>query len=787
MRSIKARLKLLSALVPAAAAFSAYGTASAQLDVITVTATKSEKSLQEVPLSIEAVSGEFLEDFVVDDFKSLSDNIPTLVVSTGLTSTNVSLRGLGSGQERGFEQSVGMFIDGQYMPRSRQYRAPFFDVERVEVVKGPQAVYFGLNSTAGAVSVATRRARRGEGFDAWGAVNVGLEFGGQEVEGAVSYGGERAGVRVAGKYSNMDGYFENQFLNTREGDTEDILVRGTAFFDVTDTFRLSGKVEISDFEMRGNIGEIFDTGIETSPPLAVTDNELNYIRSSDGTTIPAAIAAGIFPEGGPGTFSKSNNYLLTAEWDVGGGTITATGGISDFEFDFNVDLDTNSQSAFDAAIIETYNQKSVDLRYQSDASKAFRVIVGGYFQDTEWFNLQPTSIGLEVFGVGANAFIASLTDQATADLVYPAGQLLMGGSDSEINSTLFSAYGALEYDLSDRVTVTAGGRWVTEDKDLERENFCVFTDPTGTTQTAPASVATLDAFNLCPNQALDGLSPSRSSDNFLPEGSIQFRPSDEVTLFARAGKSAKAGGFATSGNIEAAFLEFDDESVVGVEAGFKSTLFDGRAQFNVTGFWSRFKDLQVNSFIVSPNPPNLPVPVLDNAARATTQGVEIDGRLFINDSITVGGTAAYLNAEYNEFPSAPCNRADSAAPDGVLPNTCNFSGRETPFAPDFSGNIHMNLDHDIGGGFAVIGNAKLAFSSSYFTDGTLEEPGRQGAWQKVDASIGIAHDTGWELSVIGTNLTDEAVLGTSQGFQGALLGYLEQPRQVLIRAKWQLQ
>ena len=100
--------------------------AHAQLDEIVVTATKSEKSVQDVALSIEAVSGEFLEDFRVEGLKGLSDNIPNFTVSSGLTATNISMRGLGSGQERSFEQAVGMFIDGQYMPRNRQYRSPFF-------------------------------------------------------------------------------------------------------------------------------------------------------------------------------------------------------------------------------------------------------------------------------------------------------------------------------------------------------------------------------------------------------------------------------------------------------------------------------------------------------------------------------------------------------------------------------------------------------------------------------------------------------------------------------------
>ena len=128
MKINKSRLLSMTALVSITGSLMLPATAYGQLDEIVVTATKQEKSVQDVALSIEAVSGEYLSDFKVVDLKGLSDNIPNFTVSSGLTATNVSMRGLGSGQERSFEQAVGMFIDGQYMPRNRQYRSPFFDV-----------------------------------------------------------------------------------------------------------------------------------------------------------------------------------------------------------------------------------------------------------------------------------------------------------------------------------------------------------------------------------------------------------------------------------------------------------------------------------------------------------------------------------------------------------------------------------------------------------------------------------------------------------------------------------
>ena len=755
--------------------------AHAQLDEIVVTATKSEKTLKEVPLSIEAKSGEFLQDFNISDLKTLSDNIPTLVISTGLTTTNISMRGVGSGQERSFEQSVGMFIDGQYMPRSRQYIAPFFDVERVEVVKGPQAVYFGLNSTSGAIAVNTKKTRPGDGFDAFVAMDAGLDIGGQGFEAAMGVSGEKVGLRLAGKYSDFDGYFTNTTLGTQEGAERSILIRGSAVVDVAEGFRLSGKIEHSDFQNLGHVGELYDDPSNREP----LDGVLNYVRSSGGDRLQAGSISGIFNEGGtPGTFVEANNYQITGELDVAGGQLVATGGFSDFVYNFNVDLDTYFADVIDASINETYSQNSIDVRWLSDQSKQYRLLFGGYYQSADWFNLQPVIIGLQFAGVGPNALVASVVGQPTADVVYPGNTLLNQGSDNVVDSNLFSFYGAVDFDVSDRLTASVGARWAEQEKNLSRNNLCFFTDTQGGNPTTPASVATLDAFNLCPNQQLAGLMRSRKSDNFMPEASLNYDLNDDVNLFARVGKSAKAGGFASSGNFDISVLEYDDETVLGYEAGLKSRLMGGKAELNITAFRSDYKDLQVNSFIVDPNPPNNPISIVTNAGKVKAQGIEIDGRMFVNDSVNIGGAVAFLDTNYDEFDNAPCDRDPSDDTEGTI-SGCDFTGRETPFAPDLSGSVYMNLDHNLGGDLSLIGGAKLAFSGSYFTDGTLEQAGRQDDWIKVDASIGIAHEKGWELSVIGTNLTDEAVLATNQGFQGYLIGYLEKPRQILLRAKWQ--
>ena len=758
--------------------------AQTQLDEIIVTATKSEQSLQDVALTIQATTGEELDRFRIEDLKSLSDNTPNFTVSTGLTATNVSMRGLGSGQERSFEQAVGMFIDGQYMPRNRQYRSPFFDVERVEVVKGPQAVYFGLNSTAGAVSITSKKTRPGEGYDGQIGVDADLEYGGFAVNGAIGHGGEKLGVRLAAKIVDTDGYIRNTFSGEDDiGGEESTLIRGSWVYEATDNVTISGKVEYSDFETDGHIGEIFDdpAGREAVATIGEDDGVLNWVQSSDGSSFGPGARAGFLPSATPGQVAEAINYQLGADIGVGNGTFSAVLGYSSFDYELGVDLDTTFATILDAAIIEDYEQTSLDLRYQSEISDSTSFMLGAYYHDTNFFNAQPNVWGPDF---PWNAIIAGAIDQPTADFLFPQNSLLVSGTLYSLDTEMMSLFGTVSFSLSESVTVNLGARWVSEDKDLLRGLECEFSSLDGSTTFAPNSAATLGALGACPSAALAAINRSRNSDNIMPEASIQWQVSDDVMYFAKIGTSAKAGGFASSASIDPNFLEYDDEDVLGLEVGVKSTLMDGRAQLNATIFRSDFDDLQVNSFVVNPAN-NLPQAVLENAAKAVSQGIELDGRIAVNDSLILGGSVGFLDAEFDEFTAAPCNRATTANPNGSLPGTCDLTGSELPYAPGYSGNIYADINHPITDNLAFIGGLKLAFSDSYFTDGTLEEPGRQDSWTKLDARIGVANpDAGWELTLIGTNLTDEEVLGSSQALLGYMLGYLEPPRGLALRFQW---
>lgn len=726
---------------------------TASLDEIVVTATKRAQTVQDVPLAISAISGENIEAYNVEDLNDLAQTIPNLNISDGITTQTITMRGLGTGPERTFEQAVGMFIDGQYMPRSRQYRSPFFDVERVEVVKGPQAVLFGLNSTAGAVSITSRKTMPGDEFSGTISGETELEFGGGKMSAAI--GGspsDNIGLRVAASYRDTDGYFENTTTGEDEGDTEQFLVRGTMTADVGSNSLITLKAEYADYKVQGNVGEIFGG---SSPLLEPTDGVLDWRRSSELSLAPVAAQLGFFKNGAPGTEAKNLNLVASLETQFGSHDLLVMATHSEFEYDLTTDLDTWGTNGLDAAIDEDYNQQSIEARITSPDDDQFNYFIGAYYHKTDLSNEQPNIFGPAFFGPGTG---------------------FIQGTNFELDSDLFSVYGSGTYNFTEAARVIFGARYSNEKKNVLRpDDPCELLIFPNTVLTPPAGLAA----SQCTNPALIGFSDSRSSDNFMPEATLQFDASDDTMLYARIGKSAKAGGFSTSRVAAPEDLEYNDEKALGYEIGLKSKLFDGRAEFNATAFVNEFDDLQVNSFIVdSSSGTPIVTPNIQNAAKATSKGVEIDGRIALNEHFTLGGAFALLDAEYDSFEAGPCNNINNS------PNAlgfCDLSGEKLPFAADWSGNVYADFNYPLSDTLNGFAGASVSFSDEYRTDGTLTPVGLQDNWGRWSARIGVQYDDRWTLELIGNNLSNEAVNGSTQPFGSWNIGYLDPPRTVTLR------
>lgn len=739
-------------LIPSVAAAQA-----AVLDEILVTATKREQGSQDIPLSIAIVSGESLSQRGIDDLFDLSKTVPNFDVAFNVTSNSVTMRGFSSGQERSFEQSVGMFIDGQYMPRSRQYRAPFMDVDRVEVVRGPQAVLFGLNSTAGAVSIVSNRTRPGDASSFDVIADYEVEYGGPGLTAVL--GGsptETLGLRLAVNYEDRDGYYENTTLGD-EGDVEATSIRLSGVWEPTPQLSINAKFELSDYETRGNTGEIYGT-VAQIVEGATNDGVLNWRRASDASFIDPF---GQLERSTPGDFGELQNSLLQIDYDFGAHTVSFIGGHSKFDWDYLVDLDTSSTPILDAAIDEDYEQSSGEIRLASNDNEVFNFIVGAYFQTSNLLNLQPNIINGALFVPGFGP--------------------VFGTSIFELEDDLSSVFAYGTWQASDAIIVTGGLRQFSDDKDVRRNRRCgLLIDGVGFV----SDPGTASLFGVCPNAASsDGFSGSRSSDDVMPEIAIQWDAADNIMLYAKYGQSTKAGGFASDTNVSLEGVQFGDEEASGIEAGMKARFANGAAELNLALFSMDFEDLQVKttSLVNAPGGGIITTPVVTNAGEASSQGLEVDGRWAATEWLTLGGSVAFLDAEYDNFVTSTCNSVK--IPDPVTGN-CTYSGDSLPFAADYSGTIYGDVVTPINGNINFVAGLTVSFRDKYFTDPSLEPEAEIDSWARIDARIGLAAaDDRWSVAVVGKNLGEEEIY-SSQPLLGYIIGYVEPPRQVFVQGRY---
>jgi len=712
---------------------------------ITVTATKREATAQEVPLSIEVLTGETLDQLVVEDIFDASRLVPNFTAGFSTVSNYITIRGIGSGRERSFEQAVAMFVDGVYMPRSRQWDQMFLDVARVEVMRGPQAVIHGLNATAGAVSVVTNRTLPGDPFFADLSAGYELEYGGPIVTAVV--GGspaETVGLRAAVKYLDTNGYFVNPTLGHNEGDTQNFSARVSAMWQPSEKVSVFAKIDHSDSQMMGNVGEAYGLDAEQIEP---GDGVLNWRRSADGSMINPL---GVFEHDDPGIVSDQTNASVEVDIAVGSGSLLLLGSWTDFNYDITTDVDTRALAIYDWEVLEDYEKAALEVRWASAADLPLAFMVGVYLHQTELVNDSNTVFGPDAAGPGEAV--------ATYNLY-------------ELDDELISGFAQLTWRIDPTVRLVGGARYATDRKMVHRDSNCWLGILPDELVPMPPDGPT----GLCPDPRLKGYNDERTSRNFMPEIALEWDISKDMLFYAKATTSAKAGGFASAGSFNPADSpEYGDEKAIGYELGLRSSF--ARGILSATAFLTDFKDLQVNAFVFDDS--GVGTQIIGNAARARSQGLELQGRWAAYRSLQVGASLAWLDASYTSYPGAPCN-STNADPLGF----CDQSGEKLPFAPDWSANLFADFRHDLGPRLALLAGLDIAGSDGYMTEGSLEPDAAQGSWVRVGARIGLAApDDRWSVALIGRNLTKEAVIASSGTFGRYVVGYIDPPRTVTLMA-----
>lgn len=715
--------------------------ASAQLEEIVVTAQKREQSLQDVPLSVSAISGATIEQNNMAQIEDFAILVPNFNIGDSPGEHTINIRGIGSAtSNRAFEQSVGLYVDGVYTGRAQQFLTPFLDVERVEVVRGPQGVLFGKNSNAGAVSITT--ARPAAEFSARIRANYETDYQGWGLEGVLNLPiSDNVSARFAALSNEQGAYMKNS-AGADGPDKSLDAIRASLLWSPSDTVDVYLKVEHSEVDWTGTNFQILNFGsgpaegfYQSKDPNA--EDSFDLRQQADGNFVTGKDTS---------NGNDSNTYALQADWSLGRSTLTYIGAYSEYDSTLGIDTDFGGFPATYSEGGDDFDQSSHELRITSNGDSAFEYIAGLFYLDRN-------------YRIPDWQFHANFPE-----LPPPLPPFTRNRNYDETTTTL-SAFAQGTYHFSDSLSIALGLRYVDESKDADSLQYTsVMGDP---------SMPIPGGIPVFPNYEFTG---SRDEDSLTPSINLQWSVSDDVMLYAAYNEAEKSGGFNSNSAIPAG-IEYETEKAAGYEIGAKMLSSGGTLRMNVALFSTKFDDYQVSSY-------DGVAQTVNNAATTISRGAELEVDWAAGNNLTIGGALAYLDAYYDDFPNAPCAPVNQS--DCVNGDFRDATGERITYAPRYSGSVYGDLSQPVGSNLEFSFRLTGSFSDDYFTQIDKSPETKADSYFILNARAGLGSQDGkWELAIVGTNLTDERTFNFAVNlpfFAGAFAANTKAPRLISLEA-----
>ncbi|MEO1476166.1 MAG: TonB-dependent receptor [Pseudomonadota bacterium] len=705
---------------------------------IIVTARKIEENSQDVPISISTFGGDALNEIGITGSQELGNLVPGLEIGRtngGAAPLIIFLRGSGL-NDFGTNNAgpVALYADDVYISSPPLTQFQFFDVERVEVLKGPQGTLYGRNTTGGAIKTISNKPT--DEFEFRGRALVG-EFEMTEFEAAIS-GPITEGLRVraAIQKTDSDGYGTNLVDGSTTNGRDSLSWRAMADIDVADNFRI--RLNVHGAHDNSEVARPNFLGI--IPP----DGSDIFGYSGPGT---GNVFDGLYDPAPDNDFDNIGGYV-DMEWEIGEVTITSVTAFDDVEA-FNVDDTDAGPNEFLDFIFGSDSQTFTQELRATGRTGSLNWLVGAFYLQEELNQDQTADIARLLRDIPVEF-------GGTGGFPDPFGELT-GGLPVVFARTIntqdtqtFAVFGQLDYALSDQWTVTVGGRFTAERRDFD-----------GTGQIEEELLAPVPI----PLYEVEGLEQDDDAVSF--KFGLDYTPSDDVLLYASFSRGFKSGGF-NGGNVGfqpdpiAALEPFEPEFVNAYELGFKSELLDNSLRINGAVFLNDTSDLQVFTLI---NTGDLPITQLTNAADAEVFGFELDVTAYPLDGVVLNFTTAYLDSELQNFISG---------------NGEDLSGNQLAFTPRWSISGFARYDHDLGNAGSVYAQGSFSYKDDQFFSTENDPLAGQEAYTLVNARIGYETANGrFGIAAFVKNLTDEAYFTnifdlTDFGFYQRFLG---EPRQ----------
>jgi iron complex outermembrane receptor protein len=770
--------------------------AYAQLEEVVVTAQRREQSLQEASVAVTAVSGERLAAAQINNLEDLQLIVPSVYFGNDFNMAKLTIRGVGSNTSTtGSETGVAMHVDGAVISRAEAQLTSLFDLERVEVLRGPQGSLYGRNAVGGSINLITAKPTEDLGGYAR------LTFGDYEYinfEGAVSgpLVGDRVLGRIAVKTENRDGFGTNPVTGNDIDDLDRKMARLHLQFNFTEQFDalLTGEYYKQEDRSRA----------------------LKFLREAFPGVVRLT-SGGCQPVGSPCTFATNRRDLAseldpftdtetwavtaTLNWQLNDTfTLTSITNYRDFETVIGQDLDlaATANSLATTGFNTTYQRRDatseqtsseLQLKFESDRVNG----VFGLFYLDETQNPVDT-VGLDAFfgqahilpvladpSIGAFPPISATGLQIDGVNVPPtpidplfAAQLCNTAEyvridpanppppkrvciHSDLGTKVYAVFGQVNYTFGDW-TLKLGGRYSEEERTASNPSIVLARNGLG-----PILLTTPE-----------GTFNKRDFHDFTPEAGITWRRSDDLMIYYTYSEGFKAGAGENAAPGPATnFVSIivDPEEIKQHEIGLKSTWLGNRLAVNVAAFTYELEGQQINKTL-SGGPAGFST-IFENAAETSAEGIELEVFAMPTDRFRISGSLSWLHSRYDDFltkdPLDPRNVAggapagdpatDFVAPDGV-PDV-QLAGNPTRNSPDWSGNLHAEYDFSLAQGTLTLAGDVSFKDDVYFTEFARLLEGQE-AYAILDLQLRFQSADGrWHVNLWGKNLTDEEVVSST--------------------------
>jgi iron complex outermembrane receptor protein len=687
--------------------------------MIVVTAQLRRESLQDVPLAISAVSGETLLAQGINnptDLRFVSPSV-NFANSANTRGEGLAVRGVGTNIfGDGVEQSVGVVVDGIPMARNGMGTMSLIDVDRVEVLRGPQGMLFGKNASAGLLNIVTRRPRIGETSLEAGASYATLDDLRFNAVANLPIGTTGA-FRIAYSRTDRDGIIDNIQRNEQLNNRKEQIVRAKILAEPVDGLSL---LVIGDWSESKSLCCAWTARVAApGTPFAALNAEAGIVPGPENRRNAA----------GARFFQNLSQYGVSvqADYDAGFATVTGIAGYREWVATDNNDPDILPVNILDVNSGDTkVQQTSLELRLTSPSDRPFEWTLGAFYFDVE--------------NTGGNSQIGTLG-------VLAPGVTLGTTRRSETYNSNSAVYGQLAYRFGP-FRVSGSGRYTVDVLSFDWRQFSA-----GTLGGIPGR------FNGVVNGARN------RTENFSWRLIGQFDLTDDVMLFASAARGFKGAAY-DQALVNATPVFVLPEIPMSYEAGIRSALFDRRLVVNLTAFQTNFDNFQAQAFDQNVFPSRF---TTVNAGRLETRGIEAEVTARPLDGLTLSGSATYLDTEYKDFTNIACFLGATVLPFGTPrtdPRQCirvsptgggvtTGNGLPLPDAPKFTYTLAAN--YEVPAGPVLVGAGVNWFHRSSVTYSNNADPGLvQGGYGLLGAQVGVRDPDGaWRVSLFARNLLDK--------------------------------